>query len=104
MEALAALPADPSERQQPVSVSSIQTVVKSYHQLRRPYRQGTAAHDCLPRSLALAAVLRRRHIRADVCIGITDLPFTSHAWVEAAEVILNDTLSYCRRFTIIGRF
>lgn len=78
--------------------------VRNYHALRRGFRQGDEARDCLFRSLALAAVLRRQGVQADLCIGIIDLPFSSHAWVEAHGLVVNETLSKRNRYTIIGRF
>jgi hypothetical protein len=79
-------------------------VVRSYHALRRAFRQGRTSYDCLFRSLALAAVLRRKGINADLCIGIIDLPFTSHAWVEALGLVLNETASKRDEYTAVGRF
>ncbi len=38
---------------------------------------------CLPRALLLAAMLRRRPINADLCLGArTDGAFDAHAWIE----------------------
>jgi hypothetical protein len=38
---------------------------------------------CLPRALLLAALLRRRRIGADLCLGArTDGAFDAHAWIE----------------------
>jgi Transglutaminase-like superfamily len=82
----------------------IAATVRSYHLARRAFRQGNNSRDCLFRSLALAAVLRRHGIEADLCIGIIDVPFSSHAWVEAHGRVLNETLYNCERYRIIGRF
>jgi len=78
--------------------------IRNYHALRRAFRQGDEARDCLFRSVALAAVLRRQGVQADLCIGIIDLPFSSHAWVEAHGFVVNETLSKRKDYTIIGRF
>ena len=78
--------------------------VRNYHALRRAFRQGQRASDCLFRSLALAAVLRRQGVQADLCIGIIDLPFSSHAWVEACGRVLNETVQRRNAYAIIGRF
>jgi hypothetical protein len=90
----------PAKSQEAVIVRTI----RNYHALRRAFRQGTEARDCLFRSLALAAVLRRHGVQADLCIGIIDLPFSSHAWVEADRCVLNDPLRQFKRYAIIGRF
>lgn len=79
-------------------------VLRAYAALRRPHRQGEDAHDCLPRSLALADTLRRSGFDADVCIGITDLPFLSHSWVEWQGVVLNERATTVARYSVIGRF
>jgi hypothetical protein len=39
-----------------------------------------------------------------MCVGIIDIPFSSHAWVEAFGFVLNEPLSNCERYTVIGRF
>jgi hypothetical protein len=79
-------------------------VLRAYHLLRRAFRQGHGSQDCLFRSLALAAVLRRAGLDADLCIGIIDLPFSSHAWVECDGVVANETLSIRNAYCVIGRF
>jgi hypothetical protein len=78
--------------------------LRNYHALRRLFRQGKTAHDCLLRSLGLAAALRRHGVQTDLCIGITDLPFAAHAWVEGHGLVLNETLSKREKYTVIGRF
>lgn len=47
---------------------------------------------CLPASLLLWWLLRRRGIAADLCIGARTLTgeFEAHAWVEFEGVVLND--------------
>ena len=45
---------------------------------------------CLQRSVALAWMLRKRGIAADLKIGVRQFPFLSHAWVEVAGKIIND--------------
>jgi hypothetical protein len=62
------------------------------------------ARDCLHRSLALAAVLRRRSIDARLCIGVVDLPFSAHAWVEANGLIVNESEEKRSRYALVGCF
>jgi len=78
--------------------------LRAYHALRRPYKQSHTAHDCLARSLGLTAVLRRKGVCADLCIGVIDLPFQAHAWVEGNGWVLNEALSKRRQYAVIGRF
>ena len=82
----------------------VYSVLRAYHALRRPYKQSETAHDCLVRSLALTAALHRKGVHADLCIGVIDLPFQAHAWVEANGFVLNDTSTKRREYTVIGRF
>lgn len=82
----------------------VRRTLRAHHALRRPFRQGHSSRDCLISSIVLAAVLRRQGIEADLCIGIRDLPFLAHAWVEAQGLVLNELLSSYRKFTVIGRF
>ena len=78
--------------------------LRAYYALRRPFRQSSTARDCLLRSLALTAVLRRSGRCADLCIGVIDLPFQAHAWVEESGLVLNEPLSKRREYVVIGRF
>ena len=84
--------------------ATILKTLRNYYLLRRAFRQGAEARDCLFRSFALVAVLRRQGVDADLCFGIIDLPFSSHAWVEAEGRVLNESLRSCGRYAIIGRF
>jgi hypothetical protein len=45
---------------------------------------------CLQRSAALAVLLRRHGLPAEMVIGAQMLPFLSHAWVESEGKIVND--------------
>lgn len=83
---------------------ALHRTLRAYHTLRRPYKQSDTAHDCLVRSLGLTAVLRRQGVGADLCIGVIDLPFQAHAWVEGNGLVLNEALSKRRQYTVIGRF
>ena len=48
--------------------------------------------DCLPRALAVYALLRRRGVPATLRIGVKRYPFGAHAWVECLGEVLDDTL------------
>jgi Transglutaminase-like superfamily len=45
---------------------------------------------CLQRSAALALLLRRHGIEAEMVIGAQLLPFLAHAWVEVGGGSIND--------------
>jgi hypothetical protein len=55
---------------------------------------------CLPASLCLCWLLRRRGIDCDLLIGVRPGggPLSAHAWVEHAGTILNDSEDVRRRF------
>lgn len=48
------------------------------------------AQACLPDSLALATLLRRRGVDCRLVIGVKDAPFGAHAWVQSTDHILSD--------------
>ena len=52
--------------------------------------------DCLPRSLTLFVLLRRRGVPATLRIGVKRYPFGAHAWVECLGEVLDDTPSSWR--------
>lgn len=57
---------------------------------------------CLPRSLALLDFLARRRCPAQLVFGVRTHPFEAHCWVQAGNVVLNDTLSRIRWYTPIA--
>jgi hypothetical protein len=67
---------------------------------RRPLRA-----KCLPRSLALWSLLRRRGVDAEVVIGVRPggVPLDAHAWVERDGVALNETPEIVARFARLDR-
>ena len=81
--------ADPTEPSREVSRTreSVRTATRYY------WRRGP---DCLPRSLTLYLLLRRRGIPATLHIGVKRYPFGAHAWVECMGEVLDDTPSSWR--------
>lgn len=59
------------------------------------------APRCLLDSLALTRFLARRQHRGDIVFGVTREPFTAHCWVQAGDLVLNDTLGSARAHTAI---
>ena len=47
---------------------------------------------CLVDSVAMARFLRRRSLHAHVVFGVAVDPFSAHCWVQAGDLVLNDTL------------
>lgn len=59
---------------------------------------------CLPRALLLAALLRRRGIAADLCLGtrITGA-FDAHAWIEMGGVPVGESADLDTRYRCLWR-
>ncbi|MBN6150771.1 lasso peptide biosynthesis B2 protein [Xanthomonas sp. AmX2] len=47
---------------------------------------------CLLDSVAMAKFLRRRRLDAHVVFGVALDPFSAHCWVQAGDLVLNDTV------------
>jgi Transglutaminase-like superfamily len=45
---------------------------------------------CLQRSAATACLLRRNGVPAQMVIGVQQVPFKAHAWVEVDGTVVND--------------
>lgn len=58
---------------------------------------------CLQRSIVTARMMRDRGIPAEVVIGYRATPFFSHAWVEVAGRVANDSSIYQRRLQVLER-
>jgi len=61
--------------------------------------------DCLPRSLTMTYLLRRRGVRSEICFGIQKFPFEAHAWVESeGEIVSTSDDDRIARYVVIARF
>ncbi|CAD0306534.1 lasso peptide biosynthesis B2 protein [Xanthomonas hortorum] len=56
---------------------------------------------CLLDSVALARFLRRRQLDARIVFGVALDPFTAHCWVQAGDLVLNDTVGNVHAHTPI---
>jgi hypothetical protein len=56
---------------------------------------------CLLDSLSLLRFLSRRGLPAHIVFGVTSEPFTAHCWVQAGDIVLNETLSDANAHTPI---
>ncbi|WP_454828390.1 lasso peptide biosynthesis B2 protein [Pseudoxanthomonas wuyuanensis] len=57
--------------------------------------------SCLLDSLSLVRFLSRRRLQASIVFGVTLVPFAAHCWVQAGEIVLNETLSNANAHTPI---
>lgn len=73
--------------------------------LRAAQTHGPVHATCLPESLALWWMLRRRRLAAELCLGARKQAqgFEAHAWVELAGAVLNDTDDVHQRFAPFDR-
>lgn len=61
----------------------------------------SAVDRCLPRSIALAGLLARYGCRCEVVLGVKLRPFAAHCWVQAGQVVLNESVEEAARYTPI---
>jgi hypothetical protein len=57
--------------------------------------------ECLPRSITLFVMARKRHIPARLHISVRKLPFASHAWVEFNGPFLANEEGLIRTLTTV---
>lgn len=58
---------------------------------------------CLLDSLSLLRFLSRRGLSANIVFGVTPEPFAAHCWVQAGEMVLNETLTDANAHTPIRK-
>jgi len=58
---------------------------------------------CLQRSAATVRLLRKYGFHAEMVIGVQQLPFLAHAWVEAAGRIVNDKPYMAEIYSVLAR-
>jgi hypothetical protein len=56
---------------------------------------------CLLDSLAMVKFLARRKLHASIVFGVTSDPFSAHCWVQAGDLVLNDTVGHANAHTPI---
>lgn len=58
---------------------------------------------CLQRSAAAARLLKKYGFPAEMVIGVQQLPFLAHAWVEVAGRIVNDKPYMAEIYSVLAR-
>ena len=58
---------------------------------------------CLQRSAAAACLLRRHGFAAELVIGVQQVPFLAHAWVELDGLVVNDKPYMSDMYSVLTR-
>jgi Transglutaminase-like superfamily len=58
---------------------------------------------CLQRSAATVRLLRRHGFAAQLVIGVQQLPFAGHAWVELDQTVINDKSYISDIYSVLER-
>ncbi|ASR42755.1 hypothetical protein BEN78_04490 [Xanthomonas citri pv. mangiferaeindicae] len=56
---------------------------------------------CLLDSLAMTRFLTKRGFATNIIFGVIDDPFSAHCWVQAGDLVLNDTVGNAMSYTPI---
>lgn len=56
---------------------------------------------CLLDSVAMIRFLANRGLHANIVFGVTSDPFSAHCWVQAGDLVLNDTVGHANAYTPI---
>jgi hypothetical protein len=59
--------------------------------------------DCLPRSLCVYYLLRRRGVAVEFLLGVKTFPFAGHAWVEYDGCAIDELPSNVSRYAVLLR-
>ena len=57
--------------------------------------------QCLQRSAATTCLLRRHGVAAQMVIGVQQIPFKAHAWVEVGGRVVNDRLYLREMYSVL---
>ena len=58
---------------------------------------------CLQRSAATACLLKRYGFPAQLVIGVQQMPFAAHAWVEMSGLVINDKPYMSDIYSVLAR-
>jgi hypothetical protein len=81
--------------------SLMHSLVLASRQFARARRYVPIEPVCLLDSLSLLRFLSRRGLSANIVFGVTPEPFAAHCWVQADDMVLNETLSDAHAHTPI---
>jgi len=76
---------------QPTTLSTL-LVCDAANSFNRARLYVPVATSCLLDSLSMAKFLARRQIDTSIVFGVTRDPFAAHCWVQAGDMVLNDTV------------
>lgn len=83
------------------SVAAEDKLLKMNGQFARARRYVPIEPICLLDSLSLLRFISRRGLSANIVFGVTPEPFAAHCWVQAGDMVLNETLFDTRAYTAI---
>lgn len=78
-----------------------QRLIDSAAQFRRARLYAPVAMRCLIDSIAMTRFLRRRGLPAHIVFGVAVNPFSAHCWVQAGDLVLNDSVGNVNAHTVI---
>lgn len=76
-------------------------LLQAHSQFARARRYVPIEPICLLDSLSLLRFLSRRGLSANIVFGVTPEPFAAHCWIQAGDMVLNETLSDANAHTPI---
>lgn len=85
----------------PASAATESSLTHAARQFAHARRYVPIEPTCLLDSLSLLRFLSRRGLPAEIVFGVTLEPFAAHCWVQAGDVVLNETLSDAHAYTPI---
>lgn len=89
---------DPSSR----SASALEKpLLDASGEFRLARAYAPAENRCLLDSLSMIGFLAKRKLRASIVFGVTSEPFSAHCWVQAGDLVLNDTVGHANAYTPI---
>jgi hypothetical protein len=94
----------PSKQQPPAPISDRaveQLLLEASGEFRFARAYTPVETRCLLDSLAMVKFLARRKLHASIVFGVTSDPFSAHCWVQAGDLVLNDTVGHANAHTPI---
>lgn len=78
-----------------------QLLLKASSEFRFARAYTPVENRCLLDSLAMVKFLARRKLHASIVFGVTSDPFSAHCWVQAGDLVLNETVGHANAHTPI---
>lgn len=81
-------------------IGNCSTLVEEFKRYKNLFIR--ADDRCLAYSISLARFLHKRNVEFSMYVGVRDIPFAAHCWLQQGDLVLTDAVSSVSEFKVIA--